>query len=89
MGYRGEKAREVQLTAAELLAQKFSGKVEFKGGVSAQYVAFGTKPVVIGVTGLKFDSPLVSVMAGDDRLYNAFSTLAAKNKSVCIVAGEE
>ena len=28
-------------------------------------------------------------MAGDDRLYNAFSTLAAKNKSVCIVAGEE
>ena len=89
MGYRGEKAREVQLTAAELLAQKFSDKVEFKGGVSAQYVAFGTKPVVIGVTGLKFDSPLVSVMAGDDRLYNAFSTLAAKNKSVCIVAGEE
>ena len=36
MGYRGEKAREVQLTAAELLEQKFGGKVEFTGGVSAQ-----------------------------------------------------
>ena len=53
MGYRGEKAREVQLTAAELLEQKFGGKVEFTGGVSAQYVAFGTKPVVIGVTTLR------------------------------------
>ena len=88
MGYRGEKAREVQRTAAELLVEKFGGKVEFKGGMSAQYVAFGTKPVVIGVTGLKFDSPLVSVMAGDDRLYKAFTTLASKNKSICIVAGE-
>ena len=55
MGYIGEKARGERLPAKELLLDKF-GDTIVAGGVSAQYVRFGKSPVVIGVSGLKFDS---------------------------------
>ena len=55
MGYRSERARQEKCTAAQMLRNKFR-EVGCSGGVSAQYVRFGTAPIVIGVSGLKFDS---------------------------------
>ena len=75
MGYIGEKARGERLPAKELLIDKF-GDTIVTGGVSAQYVRFGKAPVVIGVSGLKFDSMAVNLLASDDIIFEQFDQLS-------------
>ncbi|MCR4689054.1 MAG: glycosyl transferase [Saccharofermentans sp.] len=82
MGFRGELARAELCTASDLLAKKFGDKVT--GGKSAQYVRFGKDPVVIGVSGLEFDSVIVSVIAGDDACYEFIKSVVAGGASILL-----
>ena len=86
MGYRSERARQEKCTAAQMLRNKFR-EVGCSGGVSAQYVRFGMAPIVIGVSGLKFDSMLISVIAEDDEVFAKLSECAANGYSVMFVNG--
>ena len=88
MGYIGEKARGERLPAKELLLDKF-GDTIVAGGVSAQYVRFGKSPVVIGVSGLKFDSMAVSILASDDVIFEQFTGLINEGYSILIVRNED
>ena len=87
MGYIGEKARGERLPAKELLLDKF-GDTIVAGGVSAQYVRFGKSPVVIGVSGLKFDSMAVNILASDDVIFEQFTSLINEGYSILIVRNE-
>ena len=84
MGYFGEKARGERLPAKELLLDKF-GDTIVAGGVSAQYVRFGKNPVVIGISGLKFDSMAVNILASDDVIFEQFTSLINEGYSILIV----
>ena len=84
MGYIGEKARGERLPAKELLLDKF-GDTIVAGGVSAQYVRFGKNPVVIGISGLKFDSMAVNILAPDDVIFEQFTSLINEGYSILIV----
>ena len=84
MGYIGEKARGERLPAKELLLDKF-GDTIVAGGVSAQYVRFGKNPVVIGISGLKFDSMAVNILASDDVIFEQFTSLINEGYSILIV----
>ena len=70
MSYHGQTARGQKISAAKVLAERF-GTDPVHGGVSAQFVSFGSDPVVIGAAGLKFDSPLIRVIAASAD-YSAF-----------------
>ena len=87
MGYRSERARQEKCTAAQMLRNKFR-ETGVGGGVSAQYVRFGTAPVVIGVSGLKFDSMLISVIAEDNEVFAKLSECASEGYSVLFVNGD-
>ena len=87
MGYRSERARQEKCTAAQMLRNKFR-EAGVGGGVSAQYVRFGTAPVVIGVSGLKFDSMLISVIAEDNEVFAKLSECASEGYSVLFVNGD-
>jgi len=86
MAYTGEKARGQKISAKKLLTDKFGDLVT--GGVSAQYVAFGKKPVVFGISGLKFDSPLIWTVAEDEVLRDFLSSAAKAGKSVLFANGK-
>ena len=88
MGYIGEKARGERLPAKELLLDKF-GDTIVAGGVSAQYVRFGKEPVVIGISGLKFDSMAVNILASDDVVFEQFSAMINDGYSILIVRNED
>ncbi|MBO4604526.1 MAG: glycosyl transferase [Clostridiales bacterium] len=62
MAYYGQTARGQKITAAKVLKDRF-GEGLTGGGISAQFVSFGKEPLVIGAAGLKFDSPLIRVIA--------------------------
>ena len=84
MGYIGEKARGERLPAKELLLDKF-GDTIVSGGISAQYVRFGKEPVVIGISGLKFDSMAVSLLASDDVIFGQFNKTISDGYSILLV----
>ena len=84
MGYIGEKARAERLPAKELLIDKF-GDTIVTGGISAQYVRFGKNPVVIGISGLKFDSMAVNLLGSDDIVFEQFSKTVNDGYSILIV----
>ena len=84
MGYIGEKARGERLPAKELLIDKF-GDTIVNGGISAQYVRFGKAPVVIGVSGLRFDSMAVNLLASDDIIFEQFSKTVNEGYSILLV----
>ena len=84
MGYIGEKARGERLPAKELLIDKF-GDTIVNGGVSAQYVRFGKAPVVIGVSGLRFDSMAVNLLASDDIIFEQFTKTINEGYSILLV----
>ena len=84
MGYIGEKARGERLPAKELLIDKF-GDTIVNGGISAQYVCFGKAPVVIGVSGLRFDSMAVNLLASDDIIFEQFSKTVNEGYSILLV----
>ena len=88
MGYIGEKARGERLPAKELLLDKFGDSI-VAGGVSAQYVRFGKTPVVIGISGLKFDSMAVNILASDDVIFEQFTSLINEGYSILIVRNED
>ena len=87
MGYIGEKARGERLNAKELLIDKF-GDTIVAGGISAQYVQFGKAPVVIGISGLKFDSMAVNILASDDVIFDQFSKMTGDGYSILIVRND-
>ena len=80
MSYRGEKAREASLTADRYIKEKF-GVSEVSG---AQFISLGKKTVAAGVCGLKFESPVISVLLNSDELYELWSQAAAKGESILI-----
>ena len=88
MGYIGEKARAERLPAKELLIDKF-GDTIVTGGISAQYVRFGKNPVVIGISGLKFDSMAVNLLGSDDIVFEQFSRAINDGYSILIVKNDE
>jgi len=71
---RNELARGQKVSARDFLATVFSG-IELKGGVSAQYINLDGSTKVVGVSGLEFDSPFVSVLLDDDRLSSFWNSL--------------
>ena len=84
MGYIGEKARGERLPAREILLDKF-GDTIVSGGVSAQYVRFGKSPVVIGISGLKFDSMAVSLLASDNVVFEQLNKIVKDGYSILLV----
>ncbi len=84
MGYIGEKARGERCSAKALLIEKF-GADNTKGGISAQYVRFGKEPVVIGISGLGFDSMAVNILASDDAVFGQFSRTVNEGSSILLV----
>ena len=56
----GIKARDKQISAKSIAMGKFSSFIE--GAVSAQYIGFTKTLVVAAVSGLEFESPVVSVV---------------------------
>ena len=87
MGYIGEKARGERCPAKELLLNKF-GAENVKGGISAQYVRFGKEPVVIGISGLKFDSMAVNILASDDIIFETFTKTVNEGSSILLIKEE-
>ena len=84
---RSELARGQKVSAQEYLASVFSG-IKLEGGVSAQYVDFAGKPTVIGVTGLDYDSPFVSVLLDNEALAGLWNEYLPGN-NIIITAGED
>ena len=81
---RSELARGQKVSAKSFLASRFS-KVSINGGMSAQYVSFGNKPAVAGISGLDYDSPFISVLLENDGLSSLWSKYL-KDGSVLITA---
>ena len=80
MSYRGEKAREASLTADRYLKDKF-GVSEVS---SAQFISLGKKTVAAGVCGLKFESPVISVLLNADELHDLWAQAVSKGESILI-----
>ena len=87
MGYIGEKARGERCSAKELLIKKF-GADNTKGGISAQYVRFGKEPVVLGISGLGFDSMAVNILASDDAIFEQFTKTVNEGASILLIKSE-
>ncbi|MBO4242598.1 MAG: glycosyl transferase [Clostridiales bacterium] len=83
---RSELARGQKVSAKDYLVSKFLG-VEIKGGVSAQYVNLDGDTKVVGVSGLEFDSPFVSVLLDNGALAPFWADLIPAN-DVLIKADE-
>ncbi|MCR5060312.1 MAG: glycosyl transferase [Saccharofermentans sp.] len=64
---KSELARGDRLSAKDYLISLFKD-VEIKGGVSAQYIDFYGDPAVVGIAGLDFDSPFISVLLENEKL---------------------
>lgn len=75
---RGEKARAQLRTPESLLKQKFG----VDGNISAQYISTVGSGVVAGISGLKFESPIISVLLQSEDLVNLFSKTFADKKSI-------
>ena len=81
MTIRGEKARQQVKPAIDLIKEKFAS-VDMSGAISAQYVSFGKKTVVLGVSGLKFESPFTSILLEDEKLYGFLVSIFEKGNSI-------
>ncbi|HAW15252.1 MAG TPA: glycosyl transferase, partial [Clostridiales bacterium] len=75
---RSELARGQKVSAKDYLVSRFS-EVDIKGGVSAQYVNLDGDTKVVGVTGLEFDSPFVSVLLDNETLAPFWADLIPAN----------
>ena len=88
MGFISEKARGERCSASALLKQKF-GEANVKNGVSAQYVRFGKEPVVLGVSGLKYDSMAVNILASDEAVFEQFAKAFNEGISILLIKNGE
>ena len=84
----GEKARELKVPASAALKEKFSS-IGIRGEASAQYMDFRGKKSVAGISGLKFESPFITVLLGKAELYSFFRGIFAEGKSVLIEYGSD
>ena len=75
---RGEKARAQLRTPEALLKQKFS----VDGNVSAQYISTVGSAIVAGISGLKFESPIISVLIQAEEINDLLSSTFAAGKSI-------
>ena len=80
MTLNGVKARDNQVSAKDLAKAKFKDLI--KGSVSAQYIGFTKAPVVAAVTGLEFDSPVVTVVLQLPEINDLLSSIFQSKKSV-------
>ena len=80
MTLNGVKARDNQVSAKDLAKAKFKDLI--KGSVSAQYIGFTKAPVVAAVTGLEFDSPVVTVVLQLPEINDLLSAIFQSKKSV-------
>ncbi|MBR3533234.1 MAG: glycosyl transferase [Clostridiales bacterium] len=83
----GIKARDKQVSAKDIAQEKFGSLLT--GNVSAQYIGFTKKPVVAAVSGLPFESPLVTVILQLKEIGDVLSRLFAEGKSVLFTAEGE
>ena len=84
---RSELARGQKVSAKSFLASKFS-KVSINGGVSAQYVSFGKKPVVAGISGLDYDSPFISVLMENEGLASLWGKYLSEGSILITADGD-
>ena len=75
---RSELARGQKVSAKDFLASRFPN-VEIKGGVSAQYVNLNGDTRAVGVSGLGFDSPFVSILLDNEDLLPFWKPLIPAN----------
>ena len=80
----GIKARDAQTSPKTILESKF--KDLLTGQVSAQYIGYTKAPVVAGVSGLSFDSPVVSVVLQLGEINDLLTKLFEQGKSVLFTA---
>ena len=64
---RSELARGQKVSAKDYLVSRFPGQ-EIRGGVSAQYVNLDGNTAVVGVSGLDYDSPFITVLLDNEKL---------------------
>ena len=83
---RSELARGQKVSAKDFLVSRFPD-VEIKGGVSAQYVNLDGDTRVVGVSGLDYDSPFVTVLLDNEALA-AFWADLIPGKDVLITADD-
>lgn len=83
----GQKAREQELTAVQCLKNKF-GELATETP-SAQYIGFGKRLQVIGLAGLLFESPFVSELLQDERIYEVTVDMAKEGKSLLISVSDK
>jgi len=75
---RGEKARAQLRTPESLLTKKFATS----GNISAQYISTVGDGIVAGISGLKFESPIISVLLQAEELTDLLSATFAEKKSI-------
>lgn len=81
---KGQKAREQEITAVDFLKTKFGS---LAGNTpSAQFIGFGKQMQVIGIAGLDFESPFVSELLQDDRIFDIAVDYAKAGKNILISA---
>ncbi|MBP5260785.1 MAG: glycosyl transferase [Clostridiales bacterium] len=84
---RSELARGQKVSAKDFLASRFPD-VEIKGGVSAQYVNLNGDTKVVGVSGLEYDSPFVSVLLDNDGLASFWKDIIPANDVLITADGD-
>ena len=80
----GIKARDQQVSAKSIALGKFNSIIT--GNVSAQYIGFTKTPVVAAVSGLAFESPVVSVVLQLNEINDVLTKLFEQGKSVLFTA---
>lgn len=75
---RGEKARGQLRTPESLLIKKFAAD----GNLSAQYISTVGSGIVAGISGLKFESPVISVLLQADELSEVLGSAFSSGKSI-------
>ena len=84
---RSEVARGEKINAKDLLKSRFPD-VAINGGISAQYSDFAGKPGVVGVSGLDYDSPFISVLLDNEALIPFWSKYLAGNDILITADGD-
>ncbi len=75
-----ERARGEKFSAEHIIRSVFSSKIS--GAVSAQFVSAYGQNMTAGVCGLRFSSPLISVLLEEEALYQILGSLFSQGCSV-------
>ena len=75
-----QRARGEKISAEQVFRNTFSTLIS--GAVSAQFVTISGKSLTAGVSGLRFSSPLISVLLEEDAFYKILNVLFSEGRSV-------